>query len=434
MKSGEPSAPTQHPNSGTLSRPTTNATVKTEEVMIKSGFSTANGETESSEPEEELEQFRSTLKSAIEMFVNRMNSNRNRNRLITSDTGVQSMFLNISNLHPQLVRYINEVNEQRGHYELLQDKLAQVKDSRAALDSLREDHNEKMRQKAEQEDRERQQQIAMKLQIMRKKKNDSINFQQQMALQMLQSQNYGQWMTAANSANAGQLPMYNGAGYAYPASSAAPTGSYVGYIDPMQHQAYMQQVSASQQQPPQQHHYASSAQSVADQSAAGFAVNASSVPQSLAAASQPINSSVMTSQISSSMPPTVASQHAFPTNVTPAVGTPIPVPQPQNAPPSSQLPANAAHLPPHLHPATLLSQMSNIPAAYLAHLPHNASIPLHLGQPVYAGPAYNMQAITAALPQVGTSLPPAAVQLQMQQPHPEVPKPQVEEAPLITFD
>lgn len=56
------------------------------------------------------------------------------------------------------------------YYEGLQDKLAQIRDARGALSALREEHREKLRQAAEEAERQRQIQLAQKLEIMRQKK------------------------------------------------------------------------------------------------------------------------------------------------------------------------------------------------------------------------------------------------------------------------
>ena len=56
------------------------------------------------------------------------------------------------------------------HYEGLQDKLAQLKDAREALDSLREEHREKRRREMEELERQRQIAMAQKLEVMRQKK------------------------------------------------------------------------------------------------------------------------------------------------------------------------------------------------------------------------------------------------------------------------
>lgn len=56
------------------------------------------------------------------------------------------------------------------YYESLQDKLAQIRDARGALNALREEHREKVRRAAEEAERQRQIQLAQKLEIMRQKK------------------------------------------------------------------------------------------------------------------------------------------------------------------------------------------------------------------------------------------------------------------------
>ena len=60
------------------------------------------------------------------------------------------------------------------YYEGLQDKTAQIRDARAALDALREEHKEKLRREAEEMARVRQVQMAQKLQIMRQKKQEYL--------------------------------------------------------------------------------------------------------------------------------------------------------------------------------------------------------------------------------------------------------------------
>jgi len=141
-----------------------------------------------SDKSSDIDSFLATLKSAIEIFVNRLNSNRLRGRPIANDSAAQSLFLNITNMHSQLLKYIQEQDDARAHYECLQDKLSQIRDSRAALDALREEHQEKLRLEAEEAERARQQQMAQKLEIMRKKKAEYLQYQRQMALQRIQEE------------------------------------------------------------------------------------------------------------------------------------------------------------------------------------------------------------------------------------------------------
>jgi growth factor-regulated tyrosine kinase substrate len=56
------------------------------------------------------------------------------------------------------------------YYESLQDKLSQLKDAREALNALREEHLENKKQQALERERQRQIQLAVKLDDMRQKK------------------------------------------------------------------------------------------------------------------------------------------------------------------------------------------------------------------------------------------------------------------------
>ena len=72
------------------------------------------------------------------------------------------------------------------YYEGLQDKLTQARDAHAALDALREEHRERVRREAEEAERQRQMQMAQKLEIMRKKKQEYLQYQRQIAMQRMQ--------------------------------------------------------------------------------------------------------------------------------------------------------------------------------------------------------------------------------------------------------
>jgi hypothetical protein len=57
------------------------------------------------------------------------------------------------------------------YYESLQDKLGQLKDAREALNALREEHLENKKRQALERERQRQMQLAVKLDDMRQKKH-----------------------------------------------------------------------------------------------------------------------------------------------------------------------------------------------------------------------------------------------------------------------
>ncbi|KAG5675178.1 hypothetical protein PVAND_005103 [Polypedilum vanderplanki] len=142
----------------------------------------------SSEKDAEIDEFTQTMRTQVEIFVNRMKSNSSRGRSIANDTSVQTLFMNITSMHSRLLTYIKEMDDKRLWYEQLQDKMSQIKDSRAALDVLRQEHIEKMRRIAEEQERQRQMQMAYKLEIMRKKKQEYLQYQRQLALQRIQEQ------------------------------------------------------------------------------------------------------------------------------------------------------------------------------------------------------------------------------------------------------
>ena len=137
---------------------------------------------------EELDEFVTTLKTQVEIFVNRMKSNSSRGRSITNDSSVQTLFMNTMAMHSKLLKHIQDQEDKRVYYEGLQDKLTQVKDARAALDALREEERERKRREAEEAERIRQIQMREKLEVMRKKKQEYLQYQRQLALQRMQEQ------------------------------------------------------------------------------------------------------------------------------------------------------------------------------------------------------------------------------------------------------
>ncbi|ALC39091.1 Hrs [Drosophila busckii] len=136
----------------------------------------------------QIAEFAANMRTQVEIFVNRMKSNSSRGRSISNDSSVQTLFMTLTSLHSQQLSYIKEMDDKRMWYEQLQDKLAQIKDSRAALDVLRQEHVEKLRRQAEEQERQRQLQMAQKLEIMRKKKQEYLQYQRQLALQRIQEQ------------------------------------------------------------------------------------------------------------------------------------------------------------------------------------------------------------------------------------------------------
>jgi growth factor-regulated tyrosine kinase substrate len=139
--------------------------------------------------DQEVFRFVGEVQSTLEIFNNRLESCKLRNRPIANDAAIQSSFLKLSaEFQPKLAEYIKTYEDERANYERLQDKLSQIADARAALDALREEHQEKVRQQAAEAERQRQTQLATKLEAMRQKKSQMMQYQRELALQRIREQ------------------------------------------------------------------------------------------------------------------------------------------------------------------------------------------------------------------------------------------------------
>ncbi|CAF0835118.1 unnamed protein product [Adineta steineri] len=136
----------------------------------------------------EIDQFTTVVTDHINNFKFRMLSNQQRSRNITTDTAVQSVFVMLQHLHPELHRYMQLLEDKRAYFENLQDQLNQLKDAREALNALRTEHYERKQQEALERDRQRQIQLAQKLDFMRQKKQEYLEYQRQIHLQRLAQQ------------------------------------------------------------------------------------------------------------------------------------------------------------------------------------------------------------------------------------------------------
>ncbi|XP_017773735.1 PREDICTED: hepatocyte growth factor-regulated tyrosine kinase substrate [Nicrophorus vespilloides] len=179
-----------NPTTASPSAPTSSIASSTEKTTRENGYAPSVSLLGPSNEivDAELEEFVRTLKSQVEIFINRMKSNSSRGRSIANDSSVETLFLNITSMHSKLLGYIQKYDDSRLYYERQQDKLTQMKDARAALDALREEHRDKLRRQAEEAERQRQMMMAHKLDIMRKKKQQYLQYQRQLALQRIQEQ------------------------------------------------------------------------------------------------------------------------------------------------------------------------------------------------------------------------------------------------------
>jgi len=183
------------------------------------------------ENNEERDDFMTGLSSSIDVFVNRMNSNSARGRSIINDSAVQTLFATLQNMHPQLLQYLQAQEDKRSTTEGLQDKLAQLRDARDALTSLRQEHEEKRRIEAEERAKRKQIQMMQKLDILRKHKQQVLDRQGMEAMQRLQHQQAE--MQARMELQKQQTQMRQMQLHGFPQELQQQTGGYGGQYNPM---------------------------------------------------------------------------------------------------------------------------------------------------------------------------------------------------------
>ena len=140
-----------------------------------------------SSSEAETLRFTEDLKAKVEVFVNRIRSNQARGRSIVHDSGINSLFLELTAQHADVLNRLNAGEDRRTKLESLQDKAAHVGEARSALTALREE-TKRQREEAEAEEaRRRQAQLQQQLQVMRLQKAEMIERQRLQTLANMQN-------------------------------------------------------------------------------------------------------------------------------------------------------------------------------------------------------------------------------------------------------
>lgn len=137
----------------------------------------------------ETDEFVNNMRSEIDIFTSRIKSSLVRGRSIANDTSIQSLFLNLSSMQSKLLCYLKDLDDKRFWLESLQDKIAHVQASRAALNLFRKEHKEKLLRFAEEQKRQRQIRMAQTLDLVRNRKQENLRYQHQTALQRIQDYN-----------------------------------------------------------------------------------------------------------------------------------------------------------------------------------------------------------------------------------------------------
>jgi len=133
--------------------------------------------------------FCKNLSASLDIFMNRMKADQARGKPISMDVTVQTLFKQITELHPALLDKMQKLEDKRTYWEGLSDKVNAINDARTALDALRHEHKEEMKRRKEEAERQRQILLAQKLELMRQKKREYLESQRAATLaRMAESQ------------------------------------------------------------------------------------------------------------------------------------------------------------------------------------------------------------------------------------------------------
>lgn len=138
---------------------------------------------------EQNSKFCKNLSASLDIFMNRMKADQARGKPISMDVTVQTLFKQITELHPALLDKMQKLEDKRTDWEGLSDKVNAINDARTALDALRHEHKEEMKRRKEEAERQRQILLAQKLEMMRLKKREYLESQRAATLaRMAESQ------------------------------------------------------------------------------------------------------------------------------------------------------------------------------------------------------------------------------------------------------
>lgn len=87
---------------------------------------------EQSDDSEEMDMFITSVKSQLEIFVNRIKSNLSRGRTVINGGSLETFYSKITPMHQKLLQYIQQQDEKRCKYRLL---LLRLKIQKVVLDN-----------------------------------------------------------------------------------------------------------------------------------------------------------------------------------------------------------------------------------------------------------------------------------------------------------
>lgn len=119
----------------------------------------------------------SSIKNTLDMFVKRMQEVNAAGRSIATDISVQSMFQTLTAMHPQLLRELERLDEEKAKQQDVLKKLDDVKEARVSLDAMRRQHQDKLKQQQEEMMMLARMQVEQKRALMQQLKAEESAFQ-----------------------------------------------------------------------------------------------------------------------------------------------------------------------------------------------------------------------------------------------------------------
>lgn len=134
--------------------------------------------------------FCNALNERVDTMKTRMRSNQLRGRSIVNDSAIHTLFSQLTELHAIVIQKMTKLEEQREHYEQLQDHLAHIQEARQAVNALREENERQRQERIKEENNRRKSQLRQTLEVMRHKKREMLVTGRYAAIQRFHEQEW----------------------------------------------------------------------------------------------------------------------------------------------------------------------------------------------------------------------------------------------------
>ncbi|CAI7990509.1 Hepatocyte growth factor-regulated tyrosine kinase substrate [Geodia barretti] len=119
-----------------------------------------------------------TVQSTVEQFVQQLRAVSGAGGSVAADPIVLSLYQTLNALHPQLLKQIDAIQQQKVHQEKVLHKINEAKTARAALNTMRREHQDRIRQQEEEQTLLARMQMEQKLALLRQQKQEQLMYQQ----------------------------------------------------------------------------------------------------------------------------------------------------------------------------------------------------------------------------------------------------------------